>query len=434
MATLFQQYFWAGVFGLWYISMTTVQSFYNKQVFSTGFNLPISLCFCQMLGTLFFLVAGQTILQTIYPFAYKQSNLVNDVQLSKQDAAVVYRLNHKDQTASQQQLQPAMFNTDRFWERTSLLTMVAFCLAVNIVLTNWSLYRLDLNIFIVLRSTTIVWIVVLGYFILGHTVSRVKIMACSLVLLGSLAVAISFTKNAPTKGGHTMASKAIGVLFCLCSTVANGFMLIFMKRVLSVTSKTTPTPLNDETNPNNPNNPTSNTPINPINPINPTPSSPINNNNNNNNNNNDLEDPTLALPPLKFEKFDFLFYQSINCAAVLGLFALLLEGKDLIGMLSGDEAWSIIRVLANSSFMSIFYQLSLIGLVKNTTPLSKEVISQSKIVPQTVLAIVLFNEHYSSTTILGLFVAVCGLALYSYVTMSEDKKVITTKTPTKHNE
>eukprot|EP00003_Mantamonas_plastica_P016342 TRINITY_DN2727_c0_g2_i2.p1 TRINITY_DN2727_c0_g2~~TRINITY_DN2727_c0_g2_i2.p1 ORF type:complete len:331 (+),score=49.69 TRINITY_DN2727_c0_g2_i2:631-1623(+) len=224
------------------------------------------------------------------------------------------------------------------------------------------------------------------------------------------------------------------VLFCLCSTVANGFMLIFMKRVLSVTSKTTPTPLNDETNPNNPNNPTSNTPINPINPINPTPSSPINNNNNNNNNNNDLEDPTLALPPLKFEKFDFLFYQSINCAAVLGLFALLLEGKDLIGMLSGDEAWSIIRVLANSSFMSIFYQLSLIGLVKNTTPLSKEVISQSKIVPQTVLAIVLFNEHYSSTTILGLFVAVCGLALYSYVTMSEDKKVITTKTPTKHNE
>ena len=120
-----------------------------------------------------------------------------------------------------------------------------------------------------------------------------------------------------------------------------------------------------------------------------------------------------------FLSSDFLFYQSVVAGVFLSLAAGLYEGPILMKSWNDLDFETISFILLVSGLMSILYQSSLIGLVNATTPLDKEIISQTKVIPQTLLAIMIFDEQYTSLTIIGLGLTVMGMGSYSYFAWNE---------------
>ena len=145
-------FFQPAFFGVFYLTMTTVQSFFNKQVFCAGFIFPIALMFVQMCGIVGFLFVRKWIQQCM------ASSSSSYLPLSDGNVAS----------------SSAVISLDHFYLKCKMLAPVAFFMTLNIVLGNWSLYYLDMNVFILIRSMTIVWVAILNYLILGKQVTREK--------------------------------------------------------------------------------------------------------------------------------------------------------------------------------------------------------------------------------------------------------------------
>eukprot|EP00743_Colponemidia_sp_Colp-15_P003178 GILK01003433.1.p1 GENE.GILK01003433.1~~GILK01003433.1.p1 ORF type:complete len:384 (+),score=61.74 GILK01003433.1:83-1234(+) len=322
-------------FGVGYIVMATFQSFYNKYVFTEGFVFPITLCFSQSLGVL----------------------LLFGLFYLLRQASTLFRCRIP---------LPPPVNTDHFIDKIRVLSLVSFCGFMNLVLNTWSLIALDISIYIVVRSCTIVWVVLFGYLMLNARISFLKLMSCVLVMGGGILVSFSFIHGHPTAAKHSASEKATGLIFCLLSTVANGVLLVAMKKVLQKPS----------------------------------------------------ESKGKGSKNLSMQGFDFIFYQTLCSSGLLGTVLWPLEGQGL--QESEQDMRYILWLLVAGSLISLLYQLVLTGLVDSTTPLTKEIIAQSKIIPQTSLAIVVFNEHYNQVTVMGLLATAIGSFLYSYLNLSED--------------
>merc|ERR1712196_99607 len=110
---------------------------------------------------------------------------------------------------------------------------------------------------------------------------------------------------------------------------------------------------------------------------------------------------------------DFLFFQSISSLLLLSFMIGPIEASRLYTLsLDGQQLGGLVLSIILLSFL---YQVSLIGLVQHTTPLTKEVISQSKTVPQMIVAILVFSEHFTVVTIIGGLCSVTGSFVYSYL-------------------
>eukprot|EP00164_Ancoracysta_twista_P007522 GFYU01010692.1.p1 GENE.GFYU01010692.1~~GFYU01010692.1.p1 ORF type:complete len:343 (-),score=83.59 GFYU01010692.1:129-1157(-) len=306
--------------GAFYIVMTTAQSFYNKAMFTRGFTYPVFFCLVQMVGILLFCLAN------IY--LTKLGYLKESIDLSN------------------------------FREKIMQMTPVTLCFIVNIAATNYSLLSLDLNVYIITRSTSIFWVMVFGYLFLGFTVTPGKVASVVCVLIGNISVALSFAKDRPDTG-LTNFEKFVGLASCVGSTIANGLMIILMKKLME-----------------------------------------------------------KGRSKYTLEGMNFLFFQTCTAIIALTIAVLPMEGMALIDGIVEHNV-TLIPVFSFSAVMAIFYQLSLIALIQNTVPLSKEIISQTKIVPQTVMAITIFAEHYNYKTGVGLALCVLGCSAYSYLCWQE---------------
>ncbi len=190
------------MFSGYYLNPTTPFS-------SSGFHYPITSSWIQVMLVSVVLVSG-------YILSYLIQLLIRNIYFTKQEVSI---------------LPPISFPLTRhfFWKCKQLF-LVGLLFAINITLYNVGLDQLPLNVSALLKTTLILWVIVLSYLYANETISLLQILFALCITLGAIFLSVDLVVGWNSKSSPDQTKYLIGIAVNLIACFSSALSSVVLKK------------------------------------------------------------------------------------------------------------------------------------------------------------------------------------------------------------
>jgi len=113
----------------------------------------------------------------------------------------------------------------QWWKKQVVATCpIGLAFGIKLGLTNYGLDLVSVDYHVLFQATAIVWVVIVGYILLGEIPSRTAFVLIGLMVIGELLLSLQFTREE-----HEHANSALGIAINLISPILEGLCVVLMR-------------------------------------------------------------------------------------------------------------------------------------------------------------------------------------------------------------